>query len=133
MLTSTMSSTNPLQLINTPIVKLSLHTRPHSFAARVPPTIFPKKAKTIIPITYPHIIPLSSSAILVLSPESAKYRGKKSTVTRSSTFSVSFTANPLSCGQIKPIKKPPKIACTPIMSVKKAEARTMSSVRPTMD
>lgn len=74
-------------------------------------------------------------------PESVKYRGKKMIETISSSFSVNLIANPPSRGTIIPatnapakicenyslsIKQTllPKIACTPIISVKKAEPNT---------
>lgn len=41
----------PLQLIRTPMVKLSRQTSWQPRAAKVPPTIFPVKAMAIIPIT----------------------------------------------------------------------------------
>ena len=49
--TKTINSTRPLQLIKTPMVKLSLHTNLQDLAANVPPTIFPAKAIAITPIT----------------------------------------------------------------------------------
>jgi hypothetical protein len=71
-LTSTISSTRPLQLINTPIVKLSRHTSLQALAARVPPMIFPANAIVITPITYAQVMPSLSSPRLVLKPERAK-------------------------------------------------------------
>lgn len=69
----------------------------------------------------------------MLKPESAKYSGRKNTVTRSSIFSVSLMAKPPSWGQINPMRKAPKIGWTPMMPVKKAEAKTISTVRATTD
>jgi hypothetical protein len=89
-----MSSTRPLQLIRTPIVKLSLHTNLHALAARVPPMILPANATAITPTTYAHVMPSLSRPIFVLNPDNAKYSGRNSTVTRSSIFSVSLIAKP---------------------------------------
>lgn len=50
-LTRTISSTKPLQLIKTPIVRLSLHTSPLSLAASVPPIILPEKAIAMMATT----------------------------------------------------------------------------------
>ena len=69
----------------------------------------------------------------MLKPERAKYSGRKNTLTRSSSFSVSLMANPPSWGQTNPIRKAPKIGWTPITPVKKAEAKTISTVRATTD
>lgn len=49
--TKTISSTRPLQLINTPMVKLSRQTNLQDLAASVPPMILPAKAIVITPIT----------------------------------------------------------------------------------
>ena len=109
-LTSTMSSTKPLQLISEPMVKHSLHTSPLNRAATAAARNLAKKATRITAMTYPHVMPSSSKPRLVDSPLSAKYSGKNSALTRSSIFSVSLIANPPSCGQIKPTMNAPKIA-----------------------
>lgn len=70
---------------------------------------------------------------MVLSPDNAKYSGRKSTLIRSSTFSVTLIAKPPSWGQISPTMKPPKIGWIPIMPVKKAEVRAKSNVNATTD
>jgi hypothetical protein len=103
--TRTMSSTRPLQLIKTPIEKLSRQTNLHDLAASVPPIIFPANATAIVAITYAHVMPSLSNPRFVPRPESAKYRGRKNTATRSSIFSVSLIAKPPSCGQIRPARK----------------------------
>ena len=68
----TISSTNPLQLIKVPIVKLSLHNILLARAARVPPINLPKKAQAMTPTTYAQVMPLSRRPILVFSPDNAK-------------------------------------------------------------
>lgn len=47
--------------------------------------------------------------------------GRKIIDVKSSSFSVSAIAKPPSCGMARPARKAPKIACTPITSVKKAD------------
>lgn len=54
--------------------------------------------------------------------------GKKMMLTISSIFSAILVARSPSCGIITPAKKPPKMAWTPMISVTKAEASTMTSV-----
>lgn len=103
-LTRTMSSTKPLQLINTPMVRLSLHTSLQALAARVPPMIFPENATAMTPITYAHVMPSFSRPRLVLRPDSAKYKGRNRTETRSSIFSASLIAKPPSWGQMSPTR-----------------------------
>jgi hypothetical protein len=61
-----------------------------------------------------------------------KYKGRKSAPIRSSIFSATLIANPFSWGQIMPAMKAPKIGCTPIMPVKKAEASAMRRQRAIM-
>jgi len=94
-----------LQLIKTPIEKLSRHTSLFALAANVPPMILPENATAITPITYAQVMPSFSKPRFVLNPERAKYRGRKRTPTRSSIFSVSLIANPPSWGQISPARK----------------------------
>lgn len=59
--------------------------------------------------------------------------GRNKIVTRSSIFSKSAIEKPLSLGMISPAMKPPKMACTPITSVKKALTKTKSKVIVIMD
>lgn len=67
-----MSSTRPLQLIKTPIVRLSRQTNLQDLAAKVPPMILPENATVMTPMTYAHVMPLLSKPRLVLKPDKAK-------------------------------------------------------------
>jgi hypothetical protein len=67
--------------------------------------IFPANATVITPTTYAHVIPLLSKPRLVLSPDNAKYSGRKRAETRSSIFSVTLMAKPPSWGHIRPTRK----------------------------
>jgi hypothetical protein len=59
--------------MRTPIVRDSRQTIPFNRAARLLPEIFENKATRIIPMVYPHVIPLSNKPIFVFNPDKAKY------------------------------------------------------------
>jgi hypothetical protein len=67
-----MSSTKPLQLIKTPMVKLSRQTSLHALAANVPPMIFAENATAITPTTYAQVMPSFNNPMFVLNPDRAK-------------------------------------------------------------
>ncbi|RUS17960.1 hypothetical protein BC937DRAFT_89310 [Endogone sp. FLAS-F59071] len=103
--------THPLQFIKNPTVALSRQVMPLSLAANVQPTTLPKQATKTVRNTKPQTSPLLSRPIWVLRPERAKYWQMKG----------DSATNTPSCGTITPTRNPPKMGCTPIISVTKAE------------
>ena len=69
---NTISSTKPLQLMSTPIVRDSRNISPLSHDAKVPPAIFAQNAIDVTPTTYAQVMPSFKSPRLVLRPDSAK-------------------------------------------------------------
>jgi len=68
---------NPLQDINTPMVKDSRQTIPFHRAATALPAILDTKATIITPIVYAQVIPSSNNPIFVRKPDNAKYYGQR--------------------------------------------------------
>ena len=70
------------------------------------------------------------SPISVRMPVSAKKAGSRRTVTDTSSLSIKVRATRLSCGMMAPKRNAPKMACTPICSVIRADTQQCRRVPP---
>lgn len=121
-----------MQAIKTPIANDSRHTRPFNLAPPDALKNLAKNASNVTATTYAHAIPVSSNPRSVFRPDSVKYSGRKSAPIRSSSFSMIIILKRCSRGRMRPTMKPPKMAWTPMMAVKKAEARATRRIRAMM-